>query len=271
MRTCYPLKGDSSYTGLAFSTSVGEVASWVQPLGTVSYALDLLPTQAVKAHYGIRTCHFRIASVRTVIYARVTYITETTTITQLESNTPIQTTFPSTQRIEDETTLTQTKSSNGEMTTLAQPSITDPSGFNISQINTSLSVTINPIRPILYSVPPLSFDADRFVRVNSLDLSPNISSYCSSYYSSIFSVQLQTQKTQKPLSSTPLVISGWFTKSHPQTKEMLLYWPDTDYPALVTPCCGACTLSLSGVGVHYWPTPAIPGQTKIVNHGNSTL
>jgi hypothetical protein len=106
--------------------------------------------------------------------------------------------------------------------------------------------------------------AERFVRANQLDINPSVSSYCASYFASVYQRSLTTSVTSSSAKSTTI------SPQIPQNVNGAV-WPFQSWPALVSPCCGQCSLTVNSLRVHYWPTPAVRDITTSVNNAGYTL
>lgn len=267
-KTCYPAKGDVRYTAPAFTTRVAKKDQWIQSLGVGSSQMTIFPTQAMKSHYGIETCAFHIVSVYSVTYVRVIYITMTSTITRYETDMAWEPIFPSIISSDNKTLFPKTGPKSDWTSWTARPLFATANSLNLSLITSAIEVVDGNANPFTFQTAIPTFDGEDFVKANQLDINPNISSYCSSYYASVYSSEASALKTSQPSAA---IVFGGLTKFQSADNHWLNAWPMTSYPALVTPCCGQCTLSISAVGVQYWPVLAAQKTPIAVNNTNFSL
>ena len=157
VRTCYPSREDNVHTGPIFSTSIVSQAQWLEPLLTGTARLAPLPTQAMKSHYTIETCALEIVSTYNVTYARVTYVTVTSTVTEREADMLWQPIFPTTNGFESKASFTGSKYGINETnSTTGSPMVTRKSS-NISLVTAAsadFSCTAVPSPFPKFSIPP---------------------------------------------------------------------------------------------------------------------
>ena len=204
-----------------------------------------LPTQAMKSYYGIETCAFRVATTTIVTYVRVTYLAVTSTVTESKTDTSWQPMFPTTNALESKAD-PEYDEAQSIRTTPFSTSTWRPS--NISLVTTGIEVVRGNPAPVLWS----PFDAADFVQDNHLDVTPNISSYCSSYYANEYTRLGWAARFDPEATTKPAYLSAWSR-------------------TFVPPCCGSCMINPPNVKVHYWPTPAVSGLPSTVNDAGFTL
>lgn len=252
-KMCLPDRRDLLNIRSATIASVSSEAIWLQALGTGTAALANLPTQEMKSRYAIHGCNLEIAGPANTSFVHVTYVTQTTTVTKLANDPPWVPKFPTSNGVVSDV--------NGSTLGLTADVATPPRlRWNIS--HDGLVEVLPGFEP---GYDPSAVGGD-FVKANQLDINPNISSYCSSHFASVYAKLLTAPVTSSSAKSAAI---------SPQIVQTItIYgaaWPFRARPALVSPCCGHCSLTVSSVTVHYWPTPAMRDVTTTVNAAGYTL
>ena len=137
-RTCYPPVNATSYNGGPFSRAmVGKKKEYVQMIETRTKALNPVPVRIWKTHFGIQSCTASgapgggsFSAGQSLSYVRVTYLTETTTITATKGESIPSPVFPTTNRVE----FSITPGMDMPLLTQQTPSIASQPGFGTLHI-----------------------------------------------------------------------------------------------------------------------------------------